>query len=80
VAGGGGGAPGVVQPPATGMWGYLDVRAGWNTDAILDDLTALDALGAEWVVITVCGDDASAAEDTVQRFGTEVVRPIAVGA
>lgn len=68
--------PDDVDVIATGMWGYLDVRAGWNTKAILDDLAALDALGADWVVITVCGDDAGAAEDTVRRFGTEIVAPM----
>jgi probable F420-dependent oxidoreductase len=64
-----------VEIVVTGVWSYLDVRKGWDTDACLAEVAELERLGADWIVVTVCGDDAVAAEETVQRFGAEVVGP-----
>jgi probable F420-dependent oxidoreductase len=62
-----------VEIVVTGKWGYLDARKGWDTDACLAEVAELEELGADWIVVTVCGDDAGAAEDTVRRFGEEIV-------
>jgi probable F420-dependent oxidoreductase len=64
-----------VEIIATGNWSYLDIRRGWDTDAFLGDVAALDSLGVDWIVVTICGDDVGAAEETVQRFGTDIVWP-----
>ena len=48
-----------------GTWPMLDVRKGWSVDERLEQVAALEALGATWVVSTCCGDDPVAAEDTV---------------
>ena len=64
-----------VEIVVTGNWPYLDVRKGWNTDAYLAEVAELEGLGADWIVVTICGDDASAAEETVQSFGADVVGP-----
>lgn len=68
---------GDVEIIVTGNWSYLDVRNGWPTDAYLEEVARLESLGADWIVITVCGDDAGAAEETVLKFGAEIVRPTA---
>ena len=68
-------APDEVEIVVTGNWQYLDVRKGWDTDACLADVATLEHLGADWIVVTTCGDDAGAAEETVRRFGEEVVQP-----
>jgi probable F420-dependent oxidoreductase len=65
--------PNDVEIVVTGNWGYLDVRKGWDTDACLAEVAELEALGADWIVVTICGDDAGAAEETVLRFGADVV-------
>jgi probable F420-dependent oxidoreductase len=57
----------------TGMWSQLDTRLGWDNDALLSDVATFEKLGADWLVITVCGDDPAAAEDTVRRFGEEII-------
>ncbi|KJE25174.1 oxidoreductase, Rv2161c family [Frankia torreyi] len=62
-----------VDVVATGMWPQLDVRQGWDAAAMLDDVATYAKLGADWIVIAVCGDDPAAAEDTVRRFGEEIV-------
>ena len=64
-----------VEIVVTGNWQYLDVRKGWDADAYLAEVAELEGLGADWIVVTVCGDDAVAAEETVQRFGAEIVVP-----
>jgi probable F420-dependent oxidoreductase len=64
-----------VEVVVTGNWSYLDVRTGWDTDAYLTEVAELAGLGADWIIVTVCGDDAGAAEETVRRFGEDVVTP-----
>jgi probable F420-dependent oxidoreductase len=64
-----------VEIIATGNWSYLDIRKEWDTDGFLGEVATLESLGVDWIVVTICGDDAGAAEETVQRFGTDVVRP-----
>jgi hypothetical protein len=66
-------APEDVEIVVTGNWPFLDVRRGWDTDDCLAEVAELKELGADWIVVTICGDDAGAAEDTVRRFGEEIV-------
>jgi probable F420-dependent oxidoreductase len=68
-------ATGEVEVVVTGNWSYLDVRKGWNTDQYLEEVARIAALGADWIIVTVCGDDAGAAEETVLRFGADIVGP-----
>ena len=56
-----------------GTWPMLDVRQGWSIDERLEQVAALEDLGATWVVSTCCGDDPVAAEDTVRAFGEQIV-------
>jgi probable F420-dependent oxidoreductase len=57
-----------------GNWPMLDIRVGWNVDQVLEDTAALEAMGVTWIVNNVIGDDAAASEDTVRRFGAEIVQ------
>ncbi|HVW45200.1 MAG TPA: LLM class F420-dependent oxidoreductase [Amycolatopsis sp.] len=69
-----------VEVVVSGCWRMLDARHGWDTARLQDDVAALEARGVDRVVVTVCGDDAGAAEDTVRRIGEELVLPRTVRA
>jgi hypothetical protein len=58
-----------------GPWGILDARGGLPTEKMLDDVGALEALGVEWVISLVCGDDLGASLDTIDALGADVVAP-----
>lgn len=62
-----------VEVVVSGHWPMLDVRRGWDTARLRDDVAALAELGVDRVVVVICGDDAGAAEDTVRRLGEELV-------
>jgi probable F420-dependent oxidoreductase len=62
-----------VEAVATGHWPMLDIRVGWDADACLEDLGRLDSFGADWAVANVCGDDPSAAVESVEAFGEQVL-------
>jgi hypothetical protein len=62
-----------VDAVVTGNWPMLDIRTGWDADARLADLEHVEQLGADWVVVTVCGDDPAVAEETVQAYGEQVL-------
>ncbi|WP_218163803.1 LLM class F420-dependent oxidoreductase [Actinomadura madurae] len=64
-----------VEVSISGRWGMLDIRRGWDTARIQDDVAALEARGVDRVVMVICGDDPGAAEDTVRRFGEEFALP-----
>jgi probable F420-dependent oxidoreductase len=64
-----------VEVIVTATWPMLDIRGDWEPDVWRDDVEAFRTLGADWIVVTVCGDDPAAAEDTVRRFGEDVVGP-----
>lgn len=66
-------SPEEVEIVVTGNWQYLDARKGWDTGSYLEQVTELESLGADWIVVTTCGDDPAVAEETVQRFGAEIV-------
>jgi probable F420-dependent oxidoreductase len=67
--------PDEVEVVVAGNWPMLDVRTGWDADRRLGDVAALADLGVDWLALLTCGDDPGAAEETVARFGEEVVLP-----
>jgi probable F420-dependent oxidoreductase len=52
----------------------LDIRTGWDTDRVLEDVAGYAALGVDWMMCTVAGDDPAASEETTRAFGEQVVR------
>lgn len=66
--------PAEVEIAVSGAWPMLDIRNGWDTDKVLSDVGELEALGATWIVSNAIGDDAAASEDTVRRFGDQIVQ------
>lgn len=65
--------PGDIDVVVAGALPMLDHRVGWSADAVRDDMAALEDLGVDWVVTTCCGDDPTAAVESVERFGAEVI-------
>ena len=53
----------------------IDVRVGWDVDQLLEETATLEELGVSWIVSNVIGDDAAASEETIRRFGEEIVKP-----
>ncbi len=66
-----------VEVVLSGNWPMLDVRTGWNAAQVQEQTAELAAMGVTWIVCNVIGDDAAASEETVRRFGTEIVTPSA---
>jgi alkanesulfonate monooxygenase SsuD/methylene tetrahydromethanopterin reductase-like flavin-dependent oxidoreductase (luciferase family) len=62
-----------VEVGLGGLWPMLDIRRGWDADAIAAAAQAAAGIGAGTLFTTVCGDDASAASDTLAAFGEQVV-------
>jgi probable F420-dependent oxidoreductase len=65
-----------VDVVVAGTWPMLDIRKGWDADRRLEDVAQLAELGVDWMAVLTCGDDPAAAEDTVRRFGEEVVMKV----
>lgn len=65
-----------VEIVVAGTWPMLDVRLGWDADQRLEQVAELAALGVDWMAMLTCGDDPAAAEETVRRFGEEVVQRV----
>jgi alkanesulfonate monooxygenase SsuD/methylene tetrahydromethanopterin reductase-like flavin-dependent oxidoreductase (luciferase family) len=70
--------PDNVEIVLAGAWPMLDVRAGRPADTYLEEVAQLEALGVDWTFSLCCGDDPKAAEETVERFGEEVIRAVRV--
>ncbi|GAB2964495.1 LLM class F420-dependent oxidoreductase [Amycolatopsis acidiphila] len=66
---------GAVEVVVSGHWPLLDIRRGWDTARLEDDVGALAERGVDRVVVVVCGDDPGAAEDTVGKLGEELIAP-----
>jgi probable F420-dependent oxidoreductase len=62
-----------VEVVVAGTWPMLDIRKGWDTERRLEEVAQLAELGVDWIALLTCGDDPVAAEDSVRRFGEEVV-------
>ena len=56
-----------------GLLPMLDIRRGWDVDEILQRAEQACGLGIETLFVTVIGDDAHAANDTVEAFGEQLV-------
>ena len=67
--------PSAVQIVVAGPWPMIDVRRGRAADVYLGEVAALEELGVDWVVGTVCGDDPGASIETLQHFGETVIAP-----
>jgi probable F420-dependent oxidoreductase len=65
-----------VDVVVAGTWPMLDIRKGWDVDRCLLQVDELAALGVDGMAVLTCGDDPSVAEETVQRFGEEVVMKV----
>jgi probable F420-dependent oxidoreductase len=65
--------PDSVQVGLGGLWPMLDIRLGWDADAIAAAAQAAAGIGAGTLFTTVCGDDAGAASETLAAFGEQVV-------
>jgi probable F420-dependent oxidoreductase len=63
-----------VQLAIGGVLPMLDIRTGWDAAKVRDDVAELSELGIDWITCNVIGDDPAASEDTVRRFGEEVVQ------
>jgi probable F420-dependent oxidoreductase len=61
---------------ATGMWPRWDFRDGWDPARMRADVRRLEAMGVEYAVNLVCGDDPDASMETIRRFGDEVIAPL----
>jgi probable F420-dependent oxidoreductase len=60
-----------VEVVAAGPFPQLDIRTGWQVDAFAARIDELESLGVESVLVTVCGDDPAASEDTIEAFARD---------
>jgi probable F420-dependent oxidoreductase len=68
--------PQAVAAGLAGLWPMLDIRRGWDTGALVQAAQAATAAGVGTVFATICGDDPSAANETVAAFGEQVVAAV----
>jgi alkanesulfonate monooxygenase SsuD/methylene tetrahydromethanopterin reductase-like flavin-dependent oxidoreductase (luciferase family) len=69
--------PGSVAAGLGGLWPMLDIRKGWDADAIIAAAGAAASTGAGTLFTTICGDDPVAANETLAAFGEQVVAAVA---
>ena len=65
--------PGSVSVGLGGLWPMVDIRKGWDPGAIIEAARAAASIGVGTMFVTVCGDDPSAANETLAAFGEQVV-------
>ena len=65
--------PGSVAIGLGGLWPMLDIRKGWDAGAIIETARAAASVGVGTLFTTICGDDPSAANETLAAFGEQVV-------
>jgi hypothetical protein len=65
--------PGSVEAGLGGLWPMLDIRKGWDASAIIAAASSAASIGAGTLFTTICGDDPSAASETLAAFGEQVV-------
>ncbi|MCW2896363.1 MAG: putative dehydrogenase [Actinomycetia bacterium] len=65
--------PGSVAIGLGGLWPMLDIRRGWDADAIVEAARAAASIGVGTLFTTICGDDPPAANETLAAFGEQVV-------
>jgi probable F420-dependent oxidoreductase len=61
----------------SGLWPMLDIRQGWDPDAIVEAARAAASIGVGTLFTTICGDDPLAANETLAAFGEQVVLAVA---
>jgi probable F420-dependent oxidoreductase len=69
--------PGSVSLGLSGLWPMLDIRLGWDADAIVEAARAAASIGVGTLFTTICGDDPLAANETLAAFGEQVVVAVA---
>jgi probable F420-dependent oxidoreductase len=69
-------SPDSVSAGLGGLWPMLDIRRGWDVGAIVQAARAAAAIGVGTLFTTICGDDPSAANETLAAFGEQVVAPV----
>jgi probable F420-dependent oxidoreductase len=57
----------------TGIWPMLDIRRDLDPERMREDIGPLAAVGADWIVFNVCGDDPDASIDTIEWFAAEII-------
>jgi probable F420-dependent oxidoreductase len=65
--------PGSVAIGLGGLWPMLDIRRGWDVGAIIEAARSAASIGVGTLFATICGDDPSAANETLAAFGEQVV-------
>ena len=65
--------PASVSLGLSGLWPMLDIRQGWDAEAIVEAARAAASIGVGTLFTTICGDDPTAANDTLVAFGEQVV-------
>jgi probable F420-dependent oxidoreductase len=65
--------PGSVSAGLGGLWPMLDIRRGWDADALLEAARRAAEVGVDTMFATVCGDDPAVANETLAAFGEQVV-------
>jgi probable F420-dependent oxidoreductase len=69
--------PGSIEAGLGGLWPMLDIRRGWDVGAIVEAARSAAAIGVGTLFTTICGDDPSAANETLAAFGEQVVAAVA---
>jgi probable F420-dependent oxidoreductase len=65
--------PGSVAIGLGGLWPMLDIRRGWDVGAVVEAARSAASVGVGTLFTTICGDDPSAANETLAAFGEQVV-------
>jgi len=65
--------PGQIELGLSGLWPMLDIRRGWDVDAVVGAAREAASIGVGTLFTTICGDDPTAASDTLVAFGEQVV-------
>jgi alkanesulfonate monooxygenase SsuD/methylene tetrahydromethanopterin reductase-like flavin-dependent oxidoreductase (luciferase family) len=65
--------PASVSLGLSGLWPMLDIRRGWDAEAIAKAARTAASLGVGTLFTTICGDDPTAANETLAAFGEQVV-------
>jgi probable F420-dependent oxidoreductase len=68
--------PGEVAIGLAGLWPMLDVRQGWDAGAMAEAAHSMAEIGVGTLFVTICGDDPSAANDTLVAFAEQVVAAV----
>jgi probable F420-dependent oxidoreductase len=69
--------PASVSLGLSGLWPMIDIRQGWDADAIVEAAQAASSIGVGTLFTTICGDDPLAANETLAAFGDQVVAAVA---